>query len=379
VREARVSISRFRLLLLPLLALFMAATRDEEGTPGKSDSDDLEHNRRVLQKWKTDPEHFARLKQDLRDFWALPEAKRQQLRRLDGDFHQLDAKTQKRLWQVAEGYEAWLERLPENERRQIEETKDTQERLQLIRTIRERQWVERLPQKVRGDLEKLPAAERSAKVVVLRKQEQQQRKLWSRPLSPEQRTPQPMRTADLPPETKRFINNHLWPHLTAEEKKKYNQAEGHPEFARTVKELAKRHPVLLPLHNKPIVRFDELPEKAKVVAGPKPNWERRVEVWERLRRVEGKWPEWALTFLSLLTEQQRKDMPPLGASRPMEFSQSLRDFLKNTLSPKASAQEMKQLNNRRGKWPDYPLHLLYLAEKYKLELPAMSLPGAADW
>ncbi len=177
-----MSIPRSCLLLLPLLVFLVAASPGEEGTPEGSDAAHLERNRLLLQKWKADPEHYARLQRDLHDFWALPKAKRQQHRQIDQEFHQLDAKTQRRLWKVAERYNTWLERLPEDERRQIEQTKDTQERLQLIRAIRERQWIERLPKKVREELEKLPAEARAARVAVLRKQEQQQRQLWSRPV-----------------------------------------------------------------------------------------------------------------------------------------------------------------------------------------------------
>lgn len=165
-------------LLLPLLALFAAATPD---------ADDLERNRQLLNKWKADPEHYARLQRDLRDFWALSKSERRQLRQLDRAYHQLDVPTQKRLWTVAERYLAWLERLPQAERQQIEQTKDSQERLQLIRTIRERQWIERLPRKVREELEKLPAEARAAQIAQLRKQERQQRLLWSRPVGAKQR------------------------------------------------------------------------------------------------------------------------------------------------------------------------------------------------
>jgi hypothetical protein len=182
-----VKISRSCLLLLPMLAFLVAATPSEEGTSGASDAAYLERNRQLLQKWKADPEHYARLQRDLRDFWALPESKRRQIRQLDRAFHELDAKTQKRLWKAAERYTAWLERLPEAERQRIEEAKDTQERLQVIRAIREQQWIERLPRKVREDLLKLPPAERAAQIASLHKQERQHRQLWSRPLGAKQR------------------------------------------------------------------------------------------------------------------------------------------------------------------------------------------------
>jgi hypothetical protein len=371
-----VSISRSCLLLTPLLAL-LAATPSPETTPGPGDAD-LARNRQLLDQWKSDPEHHARLQRDLHDFWALPKAQRRQLRQLDRDFHRLDAQMQKRLWKVAERYNAWLERLPDEARRHIEETRDTQERLRLIQAIRARQWMERLPHKVREDLDKLPEAGRGAAVARLREQERQQRILWKRPVNALAR-PKPTRPSELPPESESFIKDQLLPHLTPAERLQYNAALGSPEFSRIVKELAKNHPVLPPLSHKPIVRFDDLSDKAKVEAGSKISWEQRRDVWERLRRVEGKWPEWALTFHSLLSKEQRERMPPLGASRPDEFPVEVRDFIKKTLKPKVSPAEFRELQRVQGKWPEYPQHLLRLAEKHKLEVPGMSLPGSAEW
>lgn len=179
--------SCYHLLMLPMLAFLAAASPGEDGAPERTDAANLERNSQLLDKWKADPEHYARLKRDLREFWALPKSKRRQIRQLDQDFHQLDIRTQKQLWKVAERYAAWLDRLPLAERQQIEDGKDSQERVQLIRTIRERQWIERLPRKVREDLEKLPPKARAAQIVQLRKQERQQRLLWSRPVGAKQR------------------------------------------------------------------------------------------------------------------------------------------------------------------------------------------------
>jgi hypothetical protein len=317
-----VSISRYSGLLAPVLIFILAAApADESG----SDAGDRARNRQLLEKWKADAEHYARLQRDLRDFWALPEAKRQRLRRLDKELHDLDAKTRKRLWKVAERYIAWLERLPDDERRRIEATEDLRERLTLIKEIRERQWIERLPQKVREELDKLPAEERATRVAQLREEERQQRKLWQG--SP--RSKPPTRPV-LPP---------------------------------------------LPPPGKAIVRFKDLPAKAKVEAGSEAAWEKRRDTWERLRKVEGKWPEWALLFHSLLTPQQQARMPPLGASRPSEFPREVANFLRDKLEPKLTRDEKQHLRAAEGKWPEYPKRLLQLAEKHKLEVPGMSLPA----
>ena len=129
-----MSVARYYWLLMPVLCCVMAATPAHEAA-----SDDLERNRQLLQMWKADPDHFARLRRDLRDYWALPASKRERLRLLDEELHQLDEKTQKRLWKALERYSIWLEQLPEKERKEIETASDAQERLHRIKEIRVRE------------------------------------------------------------------------------------------------------------------------------------------------------------------------------------------------------------------------------------------------
>ncbi len=129
-----MSVARYCWLSTQLFCCLLAATPAHE-----AGSDDLEHNRQLLKKWQVDPEHSARLQRDLRDYWALPASKRERLRLLDKELHQLDEKTQKRLWKALERYSVWLEQLPENERKEIETASDAQERLRRIKEIRARE------------------------------------------------------------------------------------------------------------------------------------------------------------------------------------------------------------------------------------------------
>src|SRR5205807_1635995 len=107
--------------------------------------DDLERNRKMLEKARSDPQHYARLIQELQAFLALPEERQKELRKLDRDLHDEDSATYARLQRVLERYSNWLLRLPETERKQLESTTDLKERLRLIKEIRQRQWISRLP------------------------------------------------------------------------------------------------------------------------------------------------------------------------------------------------------------------------------------------
>ena len=176
--------------LLVLLGAAAAALPAVAVTQG---GDTLGHNRELLEKWRADPDHYARLQRDLRAFWALPPGRRKQMRQLDQDLQHADARTRKRLWAVLERYHAWLEALPEADRRRVEGAANADERLRVIREVRDRQWVEHLPAKVREELEQLPLERRPGRIALLRKEEQRHRREWRRGL----RLPPPFRPATL--------------------------------------------------------------------------------------------------------------------------------------------------------------------------------------
>src|SRR6516225_6240649 len=71
--------------------------------------DELEHNRQLLAKLKSDPEHYARLKQELRAFLELPTEEQTRLRRLDHDLRQETSTSHAILFRVLERYSRWLE------------------------------------------------------------------------------------------------------------------------------------------------------------------------------------------------------------------------------------------------------------------------------
>src|SRR6266436_7281312 len=118
-------------------------------------NDDQERNRKLLEKAKSDPQRYARLLQDLQAFLALPEEKQQELRKLDRDLHDEDSAGYARLQRVLERYSDWLQRLPEAERKKLESTSDTKEKIRLIKEIREREWIGWLPRTYQEELSNL--------------------------------------------------------------------------------------------------------------------------------------------------------------------------------------------------------------------------------
>src|SRR5688572_22443826 len=73
VRRSDEAMRRHCWWLLAVAGLAAAAPRDLGDA-------DLERNRRLLDKWRADPEHYARLRRDLKAFYELPESRQQALR-----------------------------------------------------------------------------------------------------------------------------------------------------------------------------------------------------------------------------------------------------------------------------------------------------------
>src|SRR5262249_17190171 len=141
-----------------------------------ADGEALERNKRLLEKWRADPDHHQRLQRDLQAFYALPAAKQERLRKLDRYLHEADQAAQARRWAVVERCTSWLEALPESGRRKVKEAATPAARLAAVRALRERQWLDRLPAGLRAELGKMPAKDRAARIATLREDEKWQRR-----------------------------------------------------------------------------------------------------------------------------------------------------------------------------------------------------------
>src|SRR4051794_7244310 len=82
--------------------------------------DDLEHNRRLLDRYRADPDHYNRLVPDLRAFQALPADRQERMRQFDRDLHDQDSETQDQLWEVLQRYADWASHLQESDQKRID-------------------------------------------------------------------------------------------------------------------------------------------------------------------------------------------------------------------------------------------------------------------
>ena len=92
---------------------------------------------------------------------------------------------------------------------------------------------------------------------------------------------------------------------------------------------------------------------------------------------QGKWPEFALEVHRFSAEgKEGKLLIPLalGPSRPAEYREPVREFL-HTLEKKSRSDEWNRLRGLEGKWPEYPREVVRLARQHNLSAPGMMLPG----
>lgn len=347
---------------------------------GEADSgnDDVDHNRRLLEKIRKDPERYERLRQDLSAFLALSEERQDQLRQLDRELHDKTTKTSVRLHRVLERYADWLQRLPEADRQRIQAETDPKKRLQIIRELREREWLNRLPKAVRDDLDRLPSDQRGVRIAELRKEERKRRGDWQAAIRNwaelAQGRPQ-TRLEDLAPDVRAFVNEFLLPVLTQEENKRLLLAQGkNPLFLKTLVELADKHPMKLPGPPTGVARFEQLPSAVQAILKKSKEWPPATA-----KQAEGKWPDYALAVVEFVRVNKLGPLPkPLGPSRPAEFPASVSQFIEKQLVPVLKDEEMTVLKKAEGRWPWYPRQVLAIARKHGLSVPGMGLPGPRE-
>ncbi len=358
-----------------LIVLAAAAALPALAGPGAPD--EWERNRHLLEQWRADPEHYARLRRDLKAFWELPPEQQQRLRRLDRELHQADARTQKRLWGVLERYAAWLERLPEPDRQRIAQA-DRADRVRVVREVRQRQFYDRLPARLRVALAQLPEPELRAQLDRLRREERQLRLACSQLAAARPAAPfKPTRLDDFPPDVRGYVANVLWHQMKPDEKEQLKTADGAPWplLARTILELAEKHPVKFP---GPVTGPSHIGDLPAGVRGAMPPKDLPPAQRKRLNELQGRWPEFAVEY-SAIARQRGVTLPrQLGPCHPKQFDAPVALFIDHTLLPKLTDAEKEELKAAEGHWPDYPRLLVELAKKHGLEIPYLRLPGPRD-
>lgn len=127
--------------------------------------------------------------------------------------------------------------------------------------------------------------------------------------------------------------------------------------------LSERYPTLpRPAGGKEVRQRNDLPAGYQM---PKEDPSKR-------RLIVGKWPDFALEVWA--TNKEGK-LPPLGPCKPDDFTPAVKEFATVALPPKLSQPEKERLKALEGKWPEYPREMMKLAREKNLPIAEVTLPG----
>ena len=230
---------------MPVLWAVLAAAAPVLAVAETSE-DDMRANRLLLARWRSDPEHYARLKRDYKAFQELPAEKRERLRDLDRDLREEDSNTQARLRRALQRFVAWLDRLPEEERARVDAATDSNDRLRIVKDLREREWIAHLPRADQDRIRVAPADQRPKLIADLRLEEANRHREWQLALlhvdDPENRSNKPSYLNEFPPETRLYVSKTLLPMLYFREKQRFRDSLGKwPDCARVIYDLSGAH------------------------------------------------------------------------------------------------------------------------------------------
>jgi hypothetical protein len=364
-------------------------------------AEELQVNRRLLKQWRADQEHYARLKRDYLAFMALPADKRDRLRELDRDLHEEDADTQARLRRVLNRYNEWLDRLSETDRARVEVAEDGNQRLRVVKEIREQEWIAHLARFDQDRIRSTTGNQRAKLVEDLRQEEHKRRKDWQLAFVnlevPGNRTAKPEHIQDFPADTRLYFHLSLQPMLGwGEDRDRIRGADGKwPDLALALWDISRKHGVAkVPPgqwegpRNFESLKVDELPKEIKNLVlfrnRPKEGGMNRSDLTQlkRLREANTKWPDFALALHDIAEAKGATFSKPLGPCMLKDFHPVVQKFYEQKLGPELSKKgneaDLLKLENAQGKWPAYPFAFMEVAKKHNMKVPGTSLGGPPE-
>ena len=339
-------------------------------------------------------------------FRDLPPARQQQLRALHQELTAVDPKVAPTLLPTLDAYAAWLDRLPDGDRKKVLAAPTPADRLTEIGHVKEGQWRAVLTPRQKDLLKKVKSTEDGEKLAAeFRLQEFRRREEWElahrqwQLVSEKGQKPWPFDDptrveridayirvalgADLtaaPPNRTAFPDPQPYCRLTREqfvELKTLHDAAGKDGnwswlfYGACLLRLADAHPTLpLPRDGKLVTGPENVPKDYKSLLQPKGFDPKGKQM------PVGKWPEFALLVHDLARRPKGfGNLPPLGPCKPDEFADEVKGFVKDALLPKLAADDRAALEKLTGKWPEYPRKVMDLARKADLPVPGVTLPG----
>jgi uncharacterized protein YqeY len=340
-------------------------------------SDGEGRQKHLLEIRDSDPERYARIQKNFERFRAMPPEQQEKLRQLDRQLHDEDSQTQARLMRVMDAYAAWFTRLPDADRQHIKSAATAEEKLKIVRDIRERQWVEQLPQAARDELAQAAPDKQADVLEKWRKEERKHHEEWAvaRKTWDVLGSERPKMMGDFMNDMTAFVENRLVPVLSAAEKAKLGTVSEEarrtgnmgPVF-RLVLELAETHPILGLEPN--YSTLQSLPEEYRAALKSVPS---------KVSQAEGTWPAFPLAVADEIPRSARKTMKTqLGPSTAKDFPAVTEEGIRK-LQMKLSPPDRDELKKAEGLWPEYPRAVHKMAVKSKTAIPELTLPASQWW
>jgi hypothetical protein len=378
---ARCAVTLLTLVLLTVALPLLA-------WPGTTAAEQ-EQNRLKLQQLRKDEKqkgYLAHLYHQAQSFLALSPARRDVLRKLDEELHQLPLAQRKHLEKVMKHYVGWLQLLPADQRQQIETTPDRDAKLDLIKKLREEQWIKTLPKFNRDQLADLQGPPRKALIADLKKQQWKSRvewelasrhfdALWLTKAPKKKPTQVPESLEELFPDAQKYAREYLQYQVRPEQWQELEKAQGHwPWFPYLLVKLADDNPLALPSPNQWPKKIADLPADL----ANRLNLKMDKQTSKALEALEEKWPAFAAKVAELMDRKKPILRFDLWPAKFEHLSPNVRHFVENELRPLLVVKEDKDLLEKaEGRWPEYPEAIQTLARKFYLEVPWQTLPAPA--
>lgn len=324
-------------------------------------------------------------------FKTYPTLRQQQLRKLDEDVAALEPVRQIQLVEALERYAIWLDRLPDNYRKEILTAPAAVERLEAVRIVKARLWREGLPATVRERIQNAEGSQREQLVADIKQQDIKRRNTWE--LAKREwanirtdRRPWPFDNEELTRQVHEYVDAGLRPRLNTVERadldalRKDLTAGGDwfkwYLYGNAITRLADLHPTLPePAGGKLIKTVNDLPQDFVVQLRKKAGTGRRQLAQHP---ASGKWPD----FAEVVVREAHELKVPLpaslvfGPSKTEDYHPAVRQFLESELPAKMAMVEKIELKKlESATWPDHSRKVMEFARKYDLPVPGVTPPG----
>ena len=333
----------------------------------------------------TSPE-LAKLENLLKTF---PPVRQQQLRQLDEELETIASPVQEHLLSVLERYSVWLDRLPDDYRKEILSAPAAPERLDAVRRVKERTWRKSLPQLLQEKIQAAEGPNRERELIAAKKQDTERRRIWELARRDwanlkNDRKPWPFETDETAKPVQDFVDKQFKSRLKPEEWRDLDESrqDATPtagyfawlNYGAKLHRAAESHPSLPESANGKVIRTaNDLPvefvkqiNKAVGIGG------RRLLL---NHPAAGKWPDFAEVVWKEAIELKVPIRFPLGPSKPEDYPSAVKIFCEGPLAEKLDAKDRDELRKLEGNWPDHPRRMIELAKKHDLAVPGVTLPG----